>query len=225
MYTYFNFNKFTFDFFILFKTLKQTCFYSTSDLTHTHTSTRSHSAAPRMGPGIKLLTSTFAELQNQTSSFSLTRTWTRPSRTVRDMRGSGALLTVFAVLSVGPSSSGAPGEQRGTADGTLSSEPGRTTCPDRCRCEEDGLRHRTDCSDRGLREVPNNLSVFTSFLWVQPNRTEPAVFYLRITQILSCQRACACTGENLSTCLYLCAAARVGGDGGKNKQKQIGYIK
>ncbi|XP_013884445.1 leucine-rich repeat-containing G-protein coupled receptor 5A [Austrofundulus limnaeus] len=85
------------------------------------------------------------------------------------MRGSRAVLAVFAVLSVGLRSSGAPGELRGAAAGNRSSGPGRTTCPDRCRCEEDGLRHRTDCSDLGLREVPNDLSVFTSFLDLSMN--------------------------------------------------------
>eukprot|EP00064_Thunnus_orientalis_P021235 superscaffoldBa00006318_g21392 len=41
---------------------------------------------------------------------------------------------------------------------------GRTGCPSRCRCEVDGLLHRVDCSDQGLREIPSNLSVFTSYL-------------------------------------------------------------
>ncbi|XP_037552042.1 leucine-rich repeat-containing G-protein coupled receptor 5 [Nematolebias whitei] len=86
------------------------------------------------------------------------------------MRGSETLLAVFAVLSVGLRSSGAPGELGGGAAGVRSSGPAaRSTCPDRCRCEEDGLLHRTDCSDRGLREVPNNLSVFTSFLDLSMN--------------------------------------------------------
>lgn len=41
---------------------------------------------------------------------------------------------------------------------------GRTLCPGRCRCEVDGLLHRVDCSDLGLRDIPSNLSVFTSYL-------------------------------------------------------------
>ena len=53
----------------------------------------------------------------------------------------------------------------GTAAGRNSSEDqDGTGCPDRCRCEVDGLLHRVDCSDLGLREVPSNLSVFTSYL-------------------------------------------------------------
>ncbi|KAM7367395.1 hypothetical protein PAMP_015300 [Pampus punctatissimus] len=46
---------------------------------------------------------------------------------------------------------------------------GRTACPGRCRCEVDGLLHRVDCSDRGLREIPSNLSVFTSYLDLSMN--------------------------------------------------------
>lgn len=41
---------------------------------------------------------------------------------------------------------------------------GRVGCPGRCRCEVDGLLRRVDCSDLGLREIPSNLSVFTSYL-------------------------------------------------------------
>lgn len=44
------------------------------------------------------------------------------------------------------------------------SEEERGGCPSRCRCEVDGLLQRVDCSDLGLRELPSNLSVFTSYL-------------------------------------------------------------
>ncbi|XP_056224152.1 leucine-rich repeat-containing G-protein coupled receptor 5-like isoform X1 [Seriola aureovittata] len=46
---------------------------------------------------------------------------------------------------------------------------GRAGCPGRCRCEVDGLLHRVDCSDLGLREIPSNLSVFTSYLDLSMN--------------------------------------------------------
>ncbi|KAM9328421.1 leucine-rich repeat-containing G-protein coupled receptor 5-like [Pholidichthys leucotaenia] len=46
---------------------------------------------------------------------------------------------------------------------------GRTSCPDRCRCEMDGLLHRVDCSDLGLRDIPSNLGVFTSYLDLSMN--------------------------------------------------------
>lgn len=49
-----------------------------------------------------------------------------------------------------------------TGDGNKGAE--RFGCPGRCRCEVDGLLHRVDCSDLGLREIPSNLSVFTSYL-------------------------------------------------------------
>ncbi|XP_054595891.2 leucine-rich repeat-containing G-protein coupled receptor 5 [Nothobranchius furzeri] len=75
------------------------------------------------------------------------------------MRGFVALLAGFSVLSGGLRSSEASGE----------TQAGRTTCPDRCRCEEDGLLHRVDCSDLGLRTVPGNLSVFTSYLDLSMN--------------------------------------------------------
>uniref|UniRef100_A0A3Q3J5Z6 G-protein coupled receptors family 1 profile domain-containing protein n=1 Tax=Monopterus albus TaxID=43700 RepID=A0A3Q3J5Z6_MONAL len=45
----------------------------------------------------------------------------------------------------------------------------RAGCPGRCRCEVDGLLHRVDCSDLGLREIPANLSVFTSYLRLAGN--------------------------------------------------------
>lgn len=37
-------------------------------------------------------------------------------------------------------------------------------CPSRCHCEEDGMLQRVDCSDLGLTALPDNLSVFTSYL-------------------------------------------------------------
>uniref|UniRef100_A0A3B4XM39 G-protein coupled receptors family 1 profile domain-containing protein n=1 Tax=Seriola lalandi dorsalis TaxID=1841481 RepID=A0A3B4XM39_SERLL len=43
--------------------------------------------------------------------------------------------------------------------------PGRAGCPGRCRCEVDGLLHRVDCSDLGLREIPSNLSGSPSLLF------------------------------------------------------------
>ncbi|XP_076578835.1 leucine-rich repeat-containing G-protein coupled receptor 5-like [Chaetodon auriga] len=46
---------------------------------------------------------------------------------------------------------------------------GRAGCPGRCWCEVDGLLHRVDCSDLGLREIPSNLSVFTSYLDLSMN--------------------------------------------------------
>ncbi|KAJ7329821.1 hypothetical protein JRQ81_015995 [Phrynocephalus forsythii] len=38
------------------------------------------------------------------------------------------------------------------------------SCPAACHCEPDGMLWRVDCSDLGLRGVPANLSVFTSYL-------------------------------------------------------------
>ncbi|CAL8242572.1 unnamed protein product [Merluccius merluccius] len=43
-------------------------------------------------------------------------------------------------------------------------QQGARGCPGRCRCEEDGLLRRLHCSDLGLSEVPQELSVFTSYL-------------------------------------------------------------
>lgn len=37
-------------------------------------------------------------------------------------------------------------------------------CPAPCRCEQEGMLLRADCSDLGLTAVPANLSVFTSYL-------------------------------------------------------------
>ncbi|XP_029902357.1 leucine-rich repeat-containing G-protein coupled receptor 5-like, partial [Myripristis murdjan] len=74
------------------------------------------------------------------------------------MPGFVALLAVFAVCSAGQGSS--VSGDRG---------PGRTGCPGRCRCEVDGLLHRVDCADLGLRDLPSNLSVFTSYLDLSMN--------------------------------------------------------
>ncbi|XP_038161126.1 leucine-rich repeat-containing G-protein coupled receptor 5-like [Cyprinodon tularosa] len=82
---------------------------------------------------------------------------------MRDMRGLGALLAAFAVLLAGSRSSEAGVRRQSEAVN------GSTTCPDRCRCEGDGLLHRADCSDLGLREIPSNLSVFTSYLDLSMN--------------------------------------------------------
>ena len=102
---------------------------------------------------------------------------------MQDMRGFVAFLAAFAVLSAGFRSfvagvemqnyvaegeGSVAGLQRAAAAVNSSGDgdraAGRTTCPSRCRCEVDGLLHRVDCSDLGLREVPSNLSVFTSYL-------------------------------------------------------------
>ncbi|XP_070784938.1 leucine-rich repeat-containing G-protein coupled receptor 5-like [Enoplosus armatus] len=104
------------------------------------------------------------------------------------MPGFVALLAAFAVLSSGLRSSVAAGEMRSsvaagemrssavTAAARLNSSAadgergaGRAGCPDRCRCEVDGLLHRVDCSDLGLREIPSNLSVFASYLDLSMN--------------------------------------------------------
>lgn len=88
-----------------------------------------------------------------------------------------ALLAAVAVLSAPLGSSAAGVEMRssvavensaapaveGTA-GVSSEDRERGGCPGRCRCEVDGVLHRVDCSDLGLREPPSNLSVFTSYL-------------------------------------------------------------
>ncbi|XP_062339046.1 leucine-rich repeat-containing G-protein coupled receptor 5-like isoform X1 [Osmerus eperlanus] len=42
-------------------------------------------------------------------------------------------------------------------------------CPSRCHCEEDGMLQRVDCSDLGLTALPDNLSVFTSYLDLSMN--------------------------------------------------------
>ncbi|KAM9334924.1 leucine-rich repeat-containing G-protein coupled receptor 5-like [Symphorus nematophorus] len=94
------------------------------------------------------------------------------------MPGSVALLAVFAaVLSAGwRSGCAAAAEMRSSVSAEESSaaanssgDAGRAGCPGRCRCEVDGLLHRVDCSDLGLREIPSNLSVFTSYLDLSMN--------------------------------------------------------
>ncbi|KAG7458349.1 leucine-rich repeat-containing G-protein coupled receptor 5 [Solea senegalensis] len=91
------------------------------------------------------------------------------------MPGCVALLAVLAVLSAGLRSpvagvaaemlqgsglsGGAVAAARSSEDGD--SAAGLAGCPSRCRCEVDGLLHRVDCADLGLREIPSNLSVFT----------------------------------------------------------------
>ncbi|XP_054862687.1 leucine-rich repeat-containing G-protein coupled receptor 5-like [Amphiprion ocellaris] len=104
------------------------------------------------------------------------------------MRGCVALLGAFAALSAGfwssvaaVRSSAASPVQDAAAAGNSSAEPrgessgdgeraaGRSSCPGRCRCEVSGLLHRVDCSDLGLREIPANLSVFTSYLDLSMN--------------------------------------------------------
>ncbi|XP_037317824.2 leucine-rich repeat-containing G-protein coupled receptor 5-like [Pungitius pungitius] len=81
-----------------------------------------------------------------------------------DMPRLAALLAAFALLSAG---SGSPGTaQRGAGS------PGtgaRGAGPAGCRGAADGPLLRVDCSDRGLREVPSNLSVFTSYLDLSMN--------------------------------------------------------
>ncbi|XP_044041324.1 leucine-rich repeat-containing G-protein coupled receptor 5-like isoform X3 [Siniperca chuatsi] len=110
--------------------------------------------------------------------------------TAEDMPGFVALLAAFAVLSAGlrssvaavemqssvavQESSAVPAVERTAAAGVNSSGDGdrgagRAGCPGRCRCEVDGLLHRVDCLDLGLREIPSNLSVFTSYLDLSMN--------------------------------------------------------
>ncbi|XP_067855539.1 leucine-rich repeat-containing G-protein coupled receptor 5A-like [Heptranchias perlo] len=45
----------------------------------------------------------------------------------------------------------------------------KSGCPSPCRCEEDGVLVRVDCSDLGLAAIPANLSVFTSYLDLSMN--------------------------------------------------------
>uniref|UniRef100_A0A8C2ZQA3 G-protein coupled receptors family 1 profile domain-containing protein n=1 Tax=Cyclopterus lumpus TaxID=8103 RepID=A0A8C2ZQA3_CYCLU len=82
------------------------------------------------------------------------------------MPGFVALLAAFTLLSAGLRSSAAAGVES-SGDGDRGA--GRAGCPGRCRCAVDGLLHRVDCSDLGLREVPQNLSVFTSYLDLSMN--------------------------------------------------------
>ncbi|XP_033991668.1 LOW QUALITY PROTEIN: leucine-rich repeat-containing G-protein coupled receptor 5A-like [Trematomus bernacchii] len=81
------------------------------------------------------------------------------------MPGFVGLLAAFACLWAGMRSSGASVELRSSGEeGAVSGG-----CPARCRCSVDGLLHRADCSDLGLRETPGNLSVFTSYLDLSMN--------------------------------------------------------
>ncbi|XP_059181930.1 leucine-rich repeat-containing G-protein coupled receptor 5A-like [Centropristis striata] len=99
------------------------------------------------------------------------------------MPGFVALLAALAALSAGWRSSGSSGELqssvaveeqraaglKGSGDRDPDRGAGRPGCPGRCRCEVDGLLHRVDCSDQGLRGAPGNLSVFTSYLDLSMN--------------------------------------------------------
>ncbi|XP_071358603.1 leucine-rich repeat-containing G-protein coupled receptor 5-like [Trachinotus anak] len=105
------------------------------------------------------------------------------------MPGFVALLAAFAVLSASLQSSvvgvemlGSVAVEESSAAGVNStavaregsrgdgdSGAGRAGCPGRCRCGVDGLLHRVDCSDLGLREIPSSLSVFTSYLDLSMN--------------------------------------------------------
>ncbi|KAF3859719.1 hypothetical protein F7725_022118 [Dissostichus mawsoni] len=81
------------------------------------------------------------------------------------MPGFVGLLAAFVCLWAGLRSSGASVELRSSGEeGAVSGG-----CPARCRCSVDGLLHRADCSDLGLRETPGNLSVFTSYLDLSMN--------------------------------------------------------
>ncbi|KAL4660241.1 leucine-rich repeat-containing G-protein coupled receptor 5-like [Arapaima gigas] len=53
--------------------------------------------------------------------------------------------------------------------GSAQMAAGRTDCPSRCHCEEDGMLLRVDCSDLGFSGLPANLSVFTSYLDLSMN--------------------------------------------------------
>lgn len=116
-------------------------------------------------------------LQLYISTSLLTETFTLRRQTTQDMLGFVPVLAAFALLSVGFRSAGAELEMRSSAvpavqraaaglnsSGDEVGGAGRTSCPGRCRCEVDGLLHWVDCSDLGLREIPSNLSVFTSYL-------------------------------------------------------------
>ncbi|KAK9525982.1 hypothetical protein VZT92_016645 [Zoarces viviparus] len=80
-----------------------------------------------------------------------------------------ALLAAFALLSAGFRNSVAAGAANSSAVARLESSGDGDGGAGRCRCEVDGLLHRVDCSDLGLREVPSNLSVFTSYLDLSMN--------------------------------------------------------
>ncbi|XP_030006694.1 leucine-rich repeat-containing G-protein coupled receptor 5-like isoform X2 [Sphaeramia orbicularis] len=99
------------------------------------------------------------------------------------MQGFVAFLATCAFFSTGLRSSVAGEEMHNSSAAGLNSSvtrpgsseeadgggAGRAGCPERCRCEVDGLLHRVDCSDQGLREIPSNLSVFTSYLDLSMN--------------------------------------------------------
>ncbi|XP_029018719.1 leucine-rich repeat-containing G-protein coupled receptor 5-like [Betta splendens] len=80
------------------------------------------------------------------------------------MPGFVAFLTALALLSSGRWTSAAGLDLQNSA----AVEQIRFGCPGRCRCGVDGL-HRVDCSDLGLRQIPSNLSVFTSYLDLSMN--------------------------------------------------------
>ncbi|KAK5877082.1 hypothetical protein CesoFtcFv8_026365 [Champsocephalus esox] len=81
------------------------------------------------------------------------------------MPGFVGLLAAFACLWAGLRGSAASVELRSSGE----EEAVSGGCPARCRCSVDGLLHRADCSDLGLRETPGNLSVFTSYLDLSMN--------------------------------------------------------
>ncbi|KAK2859218.1 hypothetical protein Q5P01_003838 [Channa striata] len=102
------------------------------------------------------------------------------------MPGFVAILAAFAVVSAGLRSSVEEGSITGVKSSAVPAlnhsavahvgnsgygdkGAGQAGCPGRCRCEADGLLHRVDCSDRGLLEIPSNLSVFTSYLDLSMN--------------------------------------------------------
>lgn len=98
------------------------------------------------------------------------------------MRWFVVFLTTLAMCSArlkGPASSEKTGSNASVEVGALAaaessgmsstSGPGLSACPDRCRCEVDGLLHRVDCSDLGLQDIPSNISLFTSYLDLSMN--------------------------------------------------------
>uniref|UniRef100_A0A3Q1GBB6 Leucine rich repeat containing G protein-coupled receptor 5 n=1 Tax=Acanthochromis polyacanthus TaxID=80966 RepID=A0A3Q1GBB6_9TELE len=74
---------------------------------------------------------------------------------------------------------------------------GRSSCPGRCRCEVSGLLHRVDCSDLGLRQIPANLSVFTSYLQKSPHIYDGLTSVVLIFPLSVCFRRLA--GNDLSS--------------------------
>ncbi|XP_063761481.1 leucine-rich repeat-containing G-protein coupled receptor 5-like isoform X2 [Eleginops maclovinus] len=88
------------------------------------------------------------------------------------MPGCVALLAAFACLWAGLRCSEASVELRSSGEEERRTPVERGLsggCPARCRCSVDGLLHRADCGDLGLRETPSNLSVFTSYLDLSMN--------------------------------------------------------